>query len=273
MTPRTSEEDGSKRDSLVQAGIWRGGNHEKHGFQELPRMTKDQFVDIRVCLPAIPGASICSRRSLQHLDPRVANQGMLLSATEFLEADVAFAGTILNRRRILAIVAFNNLVLLGKVEVLDSLAVKNHLDARAFEGDLVFVPICGFVELLGWRDGAVEPASQFRILRLRIVAKVGHLELQRIERRVTAHRRAQGTAAIAALAELELEFEDKVAVFFFAHQPGAARLAAVEHAFLNFPFGGFSWRIFDVVPGTDGPARRFAIFREEADETVCIRFG
>src|SRR2546426_28215 len=101
---------------------------------------------------------------------------------------------------------------------------------RSFERDVVRVPLGWLVNLLGWRDGPVNAAGQFRIFGTRIVTVVRHLKLHPVECRVAKERRAQSTTAVALLAELEFELQLKVTVFLFAQEPASARFAAVQNS-------------------------------------------
>jgi hypothetical protein len=91
-----------------------------------------------------------------------------------------------------------------------------------------------------------------------------------VERGVAAHRRAQRASAVARLAELELELKDEVAVFPFAHQPGAARVAALENATLDFPHDAGIGGLAHVIPTAHSPAGRSAVLGKERNESGGI---
>jgi len=68
---------------------------------------------------------------------------VVFTSAEFLEADVTCARAVLDRRRERAIVASHFLVLFSEVEVVNSPAVKHHLQALALESNSASVPSVG----------------------------------------------------------------------------------------------------------------------------------
>jgi hypothetical protein len=64
--------------------------------------------------PSAPG---CYR--IQHLNPRIADLDVVAAAAQFLEADVALARAVLDRRGVRSVVAFHCLVLPAQNDVLD----------------------------------------------------------------------------------------------------------------------------------------------------------
>ena len=98
-------------------------------------------------------------RSIQHLDPRMANLDMPVTAAEFLETDVASARAIPHRERRSAVVPVHDLGLLVEVEVLNRFAVEHDFEARTLQQELVFVPLRRFVNLSARRNGAINSAG------------------------------------------------------------------------------------------------------------------
>lgn len=65
--------------------------------------------------------------SIQHLDSGVADEDVFPASAEFLETDMPLAGAIFDRRGQRAIVAFDFLVLLGEVQVLNHFSIEHDL--------------------------------------------------------------------------------------------------------------------------------------------------
>ena len=210
----------------------------------------------------------CSIR--QPEDASLADLDVVSSSAEFLEADVTFARAILDRRGKRAVVASHFLILFSEVEVVNSPAVKHHLQALARESNLASVPLRWPIDLLGRRNGAVEAARQFGILGFRVVTKVGHLEFQAVEGGIPLHGRTESEAAVAGFAELELVFEDEVSVLLLTYQPSATRFAAVHHSVFDSPHSGISRWLAYVVPGTYDPAFRNAILRKKRHKIIGV---
>ena len=103
----------------------------------------------------------------------------------------------------------------------------------------------------------------------RVIASIDHLQFHSIESGIAVQGRAQGRAAVSLLPQFPFEFQDKIAVFLFAEQPGSARLAAVQHAHLDAPLHRFLGRIADVIPLSDQPTFRDSFLWEERDKT-CL---
>lgn len=73
-----------------------------------------------------PRAASRARRALwQHFDPRVADLDVAVAAAQFLEADPALAGAVLDGGSVRAVVAFDLLALLVQVEVQDDGSVED----------------------------------------------------------------------------------------------------------------------------------------------------
>ena len=89
-----------------------------------------------------------------------------------------------------------------------------------------------------------------------------HLEFHSIKSRIAKKRRAQSRAAVAAFAKFPFEFENEIAVFLFAHEPSAARFAAVEHAIFDSPGCALLSRFADIIPAPYQPAFGDPVFRE-----------
>ena len=83
---------------------------------------------------------------------------------------------------------FHRLRLLFEVDVLNRFTVEHEFQMPSLERDLVAIPFGGTVNLFRRCDGAIEAARQLRVLGLRVVAHIGHLQFHAIERGVTAHR-------------------------------------------------------------------------------------
>ena len=82
-------------------------------------------------------------------------------------------------------------------------------------------------------------------------------------------------AAVVALHTLglflkfEFELEDEVAILLFAHQPGAPRVTALEHAALDFPDNAVFGRLADIIPAAHDPAFGDAVLGKEGGIIVC----
>jgi hypothetical protein len=166
-------------------------------------------------------------RSIRSLNASPADLDVVATSAEFLEADVTLARTVLDRGCERAIVASHFLVLFFEVKVLNGLAVKHHFQALTFEANLALVPLRWLVDLLRWRNGAVDAARQFGIFGFRVVTEVGHLELDAIEGGVALHGRTKREATVARFAKLELVLEDEIRILQLTHQPRATRFAAL----------------------------------------------
>src|SRR5690606_25005164 len=77
-----------------------------------------------------------------------------------------------------------------------------------------------------------------------------------------------GEAAVAPLGQLDLEFQDEVAVFLLAHQPRAAIFAGAQDAILDRPFASRSGLLPQIVPGPDEPSLRRAVVREQRSKAL-----
>ena len=93
---------------------------------------------------------------------------------------MAFAWPVAKRRRVGAIMTLNSGGLLIEIHVQDSLSIKDHVNQGAFAGNLVRVPLGGFLDLFTRRNSSIKAAGQLGILRLWIVAEVGHLQVQAV---------------------------------------------------------------------------------------------
>src|SRR5437868_7118139 len=137
------------------------------------------------------------------------------------------------------------------------------------------VPLGRLVDLFLRRDRLVETAGELvgRVAAL-VVALVVHLDFHPIERRVAPGGEADPAAAVAALAELPVEFQAEVTVLPVRDQPSAARLAAVEHTvFVDVPLRAVRPRLTHIVPGADRPPLGLALFREQDDGPASLVDG
>ncbi len=73
------------------------------------------------------GASFRWEISIQHLDSGVPDEDVFPASAEFLETDMPLARAIFDRRGQRAIVAFDFLVLLGEVQVLNHFSIEHDL--------------------------------------------------------------------------------------------------------------------------------------------------
>src|SRR5438034_9386014 len=99
---------------------------------------------------------------------------------------------------------FHRLRLLFEVDVLNRFTVEHEFQMPSLERDLVAIPFGRTVNLFRRCDGAIESARQLRVLGLRVVAEISHLQFHPVESWVATHRRAQSATTVPRLAELEL---------------------------------------------------------------------
>ena len=189
---------------------------------------------------------------------------MPATSAEFLEPNVPFARAVLQRGSIRAVMTFGGAGLFLKIDIEDGFAIERNFDRSAVAGDLVFVPLKRLINLLSRCDRFVETAGQFSggRLRLAVIPWIHHLEFHSIKSRIAKKRRAQSGAAVAAFAKFPFEFENEIAVFLFAHEPSAARFAAVEHAIFDSPGCALLSRFADIIPAPYQPAFGDPVFRE-----------
>src|SRR5687768_5646697 len=141
-----------------------------------------------------------------------------------------------------------------QVRVDDRFAVEDYFRGSAFECDFVGVPIVGFEELFFWFDRAIERAGQLAGERFLVggeIAGINHLEFEAVERGIARAGEPESAAAVATIAELEVELQNEVAVKFLADEPCSARFAAVQHAIDYFPDRALWWRILHIGPVAD----------------------
>ena len=173
------------------------------------------------------------------------------------------ARTILDGGGGLAVVAQDFLRMSGQIGVVNHLAVHHDFQFGADQRKGHLVPLLRLIDLLAWRDGAIDAAGEFGGLGLRVVAEIRHLHFHAIERRIALGGGPQGQAAVAARAEPEFIFQLEIAVFRLADEPAAAVAGTGEHAILHRPHRCALGGIGDVRPMLDHPAGRRAVLGKQ----------